>query len=54
MEWPIVRQKIRRMCMSKDHKLIEQKPLMTNLNENKVSNNVNILEYRPWIGFEAG
>ncbi|CAF4324014.1 unnamed protein product [Rotaria sp. Silwood2] len=43
-EWPIARQEIQRMHMCKGHQLIEK----------NACNDVDTLEYRPWIGFEAG
>jgi len=49
-EWPISRQQIRRMFMSKGHRLVQQ--AIDEENGNK--NDIDTLEYRPWIGFEAG
>jgi predicted acyl esterase len=45
-EWPIPRQKTRRMFLSKGEKLIEK--------ENNNNSEIDILEYRPWIGLEGG
>ncbi len=51
-QWPIPRQRTRRMYMTKDRMLTEQVPSATEGERN--NNNVDILEYRPWIGFEGG
>jgi predicted acyl esterase len=57
-QWPIARQQIRRMFMSKEQKLVQQIPVSsstTTIHEesgNKID--VDTLEYRSWIGFEAG
>jgi uncharacterized protein len=56
-QWPIARQQIRRMFMRKGQKLVEQTVASssTTAEENRGSNrDVDILEYRPWIGFEGG
>jgi uncharacterized protein len=50
--WPIPRLQTRRMYMSKGQKLAEQAPLSAEDRETNPS--VDILEYRPWIGFEGG
>ena len=50
--WPIFRQQTRRMYMSKGQKLIEQ--TLSTSKEREINSDVDILEYRPWIGFEAG
>jgi predicted acyl esterase len=49
-QWPIPRQRTRRMYMTKDRMLTEQMPSSTTVD----NNNVHTLEYRPWIGFEGG
>ncbi|CAF3555506.1 unnamed protein product, partial [Rotaria sp. Silwood2] len=49
---PITRQRIHRMFMSKGQKLVEQ--VATTEEERGKNNDVNTLEYRPWIGFEGG
>lgn len=45
-EWPIPRQQRHRMYLSKGQKLSEK--------ENNNTNEINIVEYRPWIGFKGG
>jgi predicted acyl esterase len=45
-EWPIPRQKNHRMFLSNGQKLNEK--------ENKNKNEIDTLEYRPWIGLEGG
>ncbi|CAF2789374.1 unnamed protein product [Rotaria sp. Silwood2] len=51
-QWPISRQRIRRMYMSKGRILTEQAISAT---ENElVNNNLDTFEYRPWISFEGG
>jgi predicted acyl esterase len=51
-QWPITRQRTRRMFMSKGQKLVEQPSIMTEEGRNNLD--VDTLEYRPWIGFEGG
>lgn len=45
-EWPIARRQIRRMFLSKENKLTE--------NVEEVTNHIDTLEYKSWIGFEGG
>jgi predicted acyl esterase len=45
-QWPIPRQKTRRMFMTKGQKLTEE--------ENNNNHDIDTLEYQPWIGLEAG
>lgn len=53
-QWPIPRQQIKRMYLSKGQRLIEQKSPM-NLTPGRNNNNdFDTLEYRPWVGFESG
>ncbi len=51
-QWPIPRQRTRRIYMTKDRILTEQIPSI--IVEKIDNNNVHVLEYRPWIGFEGG
>jgi predicted acyl esterase len=58
-QWPIGRQKTRRMFMSKGRKLLQQEYISSSTTttideEDGNKNDVDTLEYRPWIGFEAG
>ncbi len=50
-QWPIARQQIRRMFMSKGQKLIEQATTRETRENNSAADT---LEYRPWIGYESG
>ena len=45
-QWPIPRQQTRRMFMTNGQKLIGE--------ENSNNDGIDTLEYRPWIGLEAG
>ena len=47
-QWPIPRQRTRRMYMNKDRMLTAQE------NMSDGNDSVHTLEYRPWIGFESG
>jgi predicted acyl esterase len=51
-QWPIPRQRTRRMYMAKDRMLTEQVP--STIEETRNNDHVDTLEYRPWIGFEGG
>ncbi|CAF3694983.1 unnamed protein product [Rotaria sp. Silwood1] len=51
-EWPIPRQRIRRMYMNKGRILTEQ--AISDTENECVNNHVDTLKYRPWIGFEGG
>ncbi|CAF1393462.1 unnamed protein product [Adineta steineri] len=51
-QWPIPRQRTRRMYMTNDQMLTEQIPASVEGKRN--NSNVDTLEYRPWIGFESG
>jgi predicted acyl esterase len=53
-QWPIARQKIHRMFMSKGQKLIEQTATTTTGEARGNNGTVDTLEYRPWIGYEGG
>ncbi|CAF1438074.1 unnamed protein product [Didymodactylos carnosus] len=55
-QWPIARQQTRRMFMSKGQKLVEQPAAASSTASEGRKNNTDVdtLEYRPWIGFEAG
>ncbi|CAF4024723.1 unnamed protein product [Adineta steineri] len=51
-QWPIPRQRTRRMYMTNDRMLTERIP--SHVDGKRNNSNVDILEYRPWIGFESG
>ena len=55
-QWPIAQRRTYRMFMSKEQKLIEHTGRLSTTKEEgtKDNNNVDTLEYRPWIGFEGG
>lgn len=50
--WPIPELQTRRMYISKGQKLTEKAP--PSAAESETNRKVDILEYRPWIGFEGG
>ena len=47
-EWPIPRQQTRRMFMSNEQKLVEYLP------KSRSDHNIDVLEYKSWVGFEGG
>ncbi|CAF1180352.1 unnamed protein product [Adineta steineri] len=53
-QWPIGRQRIHRMFMGKGQKLVKQSTTTTEEEAKENDNHVDTLEYRPWIGYEAG
>ena len=51
-QWPIARQRTRRMYMASGRRLTEELFPTTQATRNNIR--VDVLEYRPWIGFESG